>query len=101
MSWTVADFFSYMDSPGYKARVEAARYARENAEDAYFDGLGVIVEGHPVGRPVSHLVLASNSADSKMIPTAAFNPTAKPAQKTKATPVPDYSRITRDLSRKP
>lgn len=51
--WSVQDLLDYMKTPAYKAAVEASRREKEKAEDDYFDQLGKIVEGHPVGRPIS------------------------------------------------
>ena len=51
--WSVQDLLDCMATPAYKAAVEASRREQERAEDDYFDQLGEIVEGHPVGRPIS------------------------------------------------
>lgn len=97
MPWTVAEFFAYMESPEYKAEVAAKRRAREDAEDAYFDALGELVERHPIGRPISHRALVNASGDHDDTPTESF---AQNAPKSEAASAPDFSRITRNISRK-
>lgn len=66
---SIQDFLEYMETPAYKAAAEAARRAKEKAEDDYFDQLGETVERHPVGRPISRFTQLAEQPKAAIAPT--------------------------------